>query len=184
MSVLKRFRTQAKLEFFTNAQKLRRDFFMLMARDFGIKKGVRTVEFITKDMQPEDQQMFLAIVNKYGFTRFDTEYPQWIIEKFRDSLWQLTRELLLNLTAANSIYAFDFREAQERRLFQDKAIGNCEQILKELEFIIDVFPVATKKYTPYIQLVEKEISLIKGWRKSDNKRFNDLRNENANTATL
>ena len=50
--------------------------------------------------------------------------------------------------------------------------------------MIDVFPVAAKKYTPYIQLVEKEISLIKGWRKSDNKRFNDLRNENANTATL
>ena len=31
---------------------------MLMARDFGIKKGVRTVDFITKDMLPEDQNQF------------------------------------------------------------------------------------------------------------------------------
>jgi len=174
MTVIKRYRSVAKLEFFTNAQRLRRNIFLLTARDFGIKKTVRTVEMLTEGMTDEDKTALKALAEKYGLARFNAEYPEWILEKFRNSLWDLTRDLLMNLTQANSIYALNTYEAQERRLLQDKAIGNCEQILKEFEFIIDVFPVISKKYMPYVDIIEREITLIKGWRKSDNKRLNNL----------
>jgi hypothetical protein len=128
MTVIKRYRSVAKLEFFTNAQRLRRNIFLLTARDFGIKKTVRTVEMLTEGMTDEDKTALKALAEKYGLARFNAEYPEWILEKFRNSLWDLTRDLLMNLTQANSIYALNTYEAQERRLLQDKAIGNCELI--------------------------------------------------------
>lgn len=174
MSVLKRFRTQAKLEFFSNAEKLRRDLFFLVARDFGIKDHVRTVEMLTSRMTPEDRAVFIAIAQKYEINKFTAEYPEWIISKCRDSIWDLTRQLLLTLTAANSIYPTCRAEADQRRVFQDQAVGNCEQLLKELEFMIGVFPVVSKKYMPYVETIEREITLVKAWRKSDHKRFQTL----------
>lgn len=174
MAVLKRFRTQAKLEFFTNAEKIRRELFLLIARDFGVKGQIRTLELVTNGMSEPDKETFKQIAARYNLTRFNAEYPEWIISKCRDTFWDLTRSLLLNLTAANSIYPTVKLEAQQRRVYQDIAIGNCEQILKELQFIIEVFPISAKGYMPYIALIEKEITLIKGWRKSDNQRFRSL----------
>ena len=61
-------------------------------------------------------------------------------------------------------------EADERRLCQDRAIADCESLLQELQLVIDILPVDGEKYMRYVEMVEKEIALLKGWRKADNKK--------------
>lgn len=140
MTVLKRFRTPSKLEFFVNAQRLRKEVFNLMLRDFSFK---------------------------------DT-FPEWVKDNLRKSFWNITENLILNITFANSIYPKNKSEANERRLFQDKAIGNCEQVLKTLEFICDILPCKSQGYLLISDIATREQALIKAWRKSDNKRFAEL----------
>ena len=57
----------------------------------------------------------------------------------------------------------------------DAAIADCESLLKELELAIDVLPIDAEKYMRYVEDIEREIALLKGWRKSDNKRIKELR---------
>lgn len=174
MAVLKRFRSQSRLEFFANAERLRRELFLLLCRDLGIKNEVRTLGLITHGMDERDRQAFTEIAQRYRMTRFCAEYPAWVISKLRDSVWELTRSLLLNLTAANAIFPTMRAEADQRRIFQDLAIGNCEQLLRELQFIMETLPANAAGYMPCVEMVEKEIALAKAWRKADRQRFKSL----------
>jgi hypothetical protein len=56
-----------------------------------------------------------------------------------------------------------------RRRYQTGAIVNCEQLLQELLYCEDVIPVKASKFAPYIEQIEFEIKLLKGWRKANNK---------------
>ena len=104
MTVIKRFRSESKLEVLHTAQRLRRDITFLMLHDFGVRPKVRELQLETKGMSPEDGQMFLAIAEKYGISKADAEWPSWLIGKIRDSLFEILRQLVLHVTAANSIY--------------------------------------------------------------------------------
>ena len=73
-----------------------------------------------------------------------------------------------NIVAANSIYPINMREVEERRILQDRAIMNCEQLLQKLTYCADVLPVSLLKFEPYAVTIDKEIALLKGWRKSTN----------------
>lgn len=59
------------------------------------------------------------------------------------------------------------------------AIGNCEQLLQEMQYIISIIPVDAQKYIRYVEMIEKEIALLKGWRKSDNKILKKIRENEA-----
>ena len=67
MSVLKNKRSVSSLEFYHNAIMLRREITMLLLRDFGIKDKVRSVKSLygVPGMEPEDEQKFREIVEKY-----------------------------------------------------------------------------------------------------------------------
>ena len=169
MTVIKRFRSESKLEVLHTAQRLRRDITLLMLHDFGVRPKVRELQLETKGMSPEDGQMFLAIAEKYGISKADAEWPSWLIGKIRDSLFEILRQLVLHVTAANSIYPAEFADAELRRKHQDAAIACCAQLYQELEFSMSVLPVDITRYAPFLDEVDKETALIKGWRKSDNK---------------
>ena len=175
MTVIKRFRSESKLEVLHTAQRLRRDITFLMLHDFGVRPKVRELQLETKGMSPEDGQMFLAIAEKYGISKADAECPSWLIGKIRDSLFEILRQLVLHVTAANSIYPAEFADAELRRKHQDAAIACCAQLYQELEFSMSVLPVDITRYAPFLDEVDKETALIKGWRKSDNKRYRELR---------
>ncbi|GHT54121.1 hypothetical protein FACS1894106_5330 [Spirochaetia bacterium] len=76
---------------------------------------------------------------------------------------------MLNITAANTIFPTNETEIQERRSHQNSAIVACEQLLQELLYCEDVIPVKASKFMPYIEMIEFEIRLLKGWRKSNTK---------------
>ncbi|MBQ6568572.1 MAG: hypothetical protein IJL80_16120, partial [Treponema sp.] len=53
--------------------------------------------------------------------------------------------------------------------YQNAAIISCQQIIQELQFCEDSLPIKAEKLLPYVEAVGLEITLLKGWRKSDNR---------------
>ena len=172
MSVLKNKRSVSSMEFYHNAIVLRREITMLLLRDFGIKDKVRSVKSLygVPGMEPEDEQKFREIVEKYEMkATIIEEYPAWLIDKMRNNIMNILHNMIMNITQANTIYPVCESEFYDRRNFQNHAIGNCEQLLQEMQYIISIIPVDAQKYMRYVDTIEKEIALLKGWRKSDNK---------------
>ena len=182
MSVLKNKRSVSSLEFYHNAIMLRREITMLLLRDFGIKDKVRSVKSLygVPGMEPEDEQKFREIVEKYEMkATIIEEYPAWLIDKMRNNIMNILHNMIMNITQANTIYPVCESEFYDRRNFQNHAIGNCEQLLQEMQYIISIIPVDAQKYIRYVEMIEKEIALLKGWRKSDNKILKKIRENEA-----
>lgn len=70
---------------------------------------------------------------------------------------------------ANEISPQFISECDERRIHQDLALGHCENLIQELQYIITTLPVNIEKYENITNMIIQEQALIKGWRKSDNK---------------
>ena len=172
MSVPVSKRTLSDLEFYHTAFKMRLAFTNLLLRDFAIKDKVRNLQVLSgmRGMSEEDTRALAEIAEKYGFKQPVIErYPHWLIDHFRETILGLLRDLMQNITGANTIYAINEREYLERRSLQNRAIINCEQLLQEMQYVIHVIPCDIEKFMPYVEMIEKEIALLKGWRKSDNR---------------
>jgi hypothetical protein len=154
MSVLKNRRGLSKLEFYHNARKMRKEIAMLVLRDFGVHSRGAAFKKDTGSQQPE------------GF------YDE-LLSRFSQNICQLLQNMMLNITAANTIYPVNDAEMQTRRQYQTGAIINCEQLLQEILYCEDVLPVKVSKFIPYIEQIEYEIKLLKGWRKA-NKKIEEL----------
>ena len=152
MSVLKNKRGLSKLEFYHNARRLRREITNLLLRDFGVRDRVRKVKIA--------DGVEASIIE---------EYPDWLLEEFRRSIMNILRSLIMNITAGNTIYPTNENEVILRRQYQTAAIVNCEQLLQEMHYCEDILPVAVSKFLPFVDAIEFEITLLKGWRKSNNK---------------
>lgn len=161
MSVLVCNRKESKLEVITNAEKLNCELRDLMLRNFGIKKPE---EMLRKEF-------------RYGKTPEETFERAWfLIEGFKKSLNQKTILLTDYLVTANTIFPSNKTEYEKRRQNQTDAICYCKMINKELQNLIDIFDVDLNVYSRYVELVKKEIKLIKKWRQRDN-RFKDVLNQ-------
>jgi hypothetical protein len=155
MSVLKNRRGLSKLEFYHNARKLREDITNMLLRDFGVRDKIRKIK--TED------NLEVTIIE---------QYPDWLIVNFRENIMNILRNLLMNITAGNTIYPINEAELQIRRQYQTAAIINCEQLLQEMQYCADILPVKLEKFLPYVDAIELEVKLLKGWRKA-NSRINE-----------
>lgn len=141
-------------ETITHANEMRYAFTHLLFRDFGTHNKTDTVR------------------RKYR-VHLEEEIPQhkieWLLEDERDVITHLLAELCDNLTGANSIYPITWEELALRRNYQDEAIANCFKIKTELQYIITIFNVNVDKYIQYSDMLDYEVTLIKGWRKANSK---------------
>ena len=190
MSVLKNKRGLSKLEFYNNARQLRKDITAYLLRNFGVKpknpkNGQQKIaEPNNADEKTEDEETILG------------EFPEWALAEFRRNIMQILRNLMMNITAGNSIYPsamedpktpgapklpeeyikrVQYDELADRRRYQTTAIANCQQLIQELQYFTDVFSmrfdtfkVSVDKILPFIDKLQFEIRLLKGWRKSTN----------------
>jgi hypothetical protein len=147
VSVLKNKRGLSKLEFYHNARTMRREITELLLRDFGIHSRGKLE---CKPPLPEG-------------------YYDELVEEFSKNMRVLLRNLMLNITAANTIYPVSQDELMLRRRYQTGAIINCEQLLQEIQYCGDVLPVKASTFMQYIEKIEFEVKLLKGWRKANNK---------------
>lgn len=177
MSVLKRKRNVSKMEFYHNAIKLRLMITEFLLKDFGIKSRRRNLEFAKNvyDIEEEDVEEIENILSAYDLKNsFIDNFPEWLIDKERDYFMDLLRNLLKNICSANTIHITNKEEYYMRRNYQTQAICDCENLLQEMQYIIYVTHPNVEKYMPYVDIIEKEIALLKGWQKSDNKIMKSL----------
>ena len=177
MTILKRKRNIAKMEFYHKAIKLRIMMTELLLKDFGLKDRRRNLEFAKSvyNFEDEDLNQIEEIMSAYNLKySFIDKFPSWFIDKERDYFLDILRDLIKNICSANTIRITNKEEYYLRRNYQNEAIINCENLLQEMEYIIYVCHPNAEKYMNYVDMIEDEISLLKGWRKSDNKIIKDL----------
>lgn len=181
MSVLKNKRKTSRLEFLHNAYILQRNLVQLLLRDFGTKQKIRSTNFYVQinRMSREDKEKFLEITDRNGITTLIDEYPEWLVSDMRNRILYEVRLLIRNIIQANSIYPTMMSEWIDRRRYQTMAIGNCEQLLQEMQFVISVVDVDVNKYLPYVDIIEKEVALLRAWRKSDNRLLKPIKEKEA-----
>lgn len=101
----------------------------------------------------------------------EQDFSMWFIEEERKEVMRLARGIAAHIRAANTIWPVNMREFEERRLQLDKALECCNVLQDELNYIAKVLPADKNKYTRIVLKLEREFTLIKKMRQSDNKRF-------------
>jgi hypothetical protein len=101
------------------------------------------------------------------------------IGEFSKNIKILLRNLMWNITGGNTIYPANLADLEQRRHYQNAAIINCEQLHQELLYCEDALPVRVSQLVPYIESIEFEVKLLKGWRKSNNKFEEAIRKKEA-----
>lgn len=154
MSVLVSNRKESKFEVITYSLELHDMLIDLMQRGFGIK----------------DINHFVRM--RYAYGKDDKENfakYRYLMQNFKTRIDQLASLLTSNIRAANSIYPTSMHEYEQRRDYQNNAIVNCEQLIKELQRVVEIFEVDINIYGKYVAAINREIGLIKKWRQYDNK---------------
>ncbi len=175
MSVPKGKRTTSKFEVFYHATKLRTEITRWLLRDFGIKPTVRMLPELAKraKMTEGDATKLGELLDKYNLgDRVLEDFPSWWTAARRKRVDAILAELMGHITKANSIFATCEAELFERRIQQDLAIGCVYELLNEMQFIVSTLwrsaGADVNKFTPFIDMAETQIALLKAWRKSDN----------------
>ena len=154
MSVLVSRRKESKFEPIIFSEELHGMLIKLMQRSFGVK----------------DIEQFVRVEYARGNLKTeDIAYYRLVMQNSKEVIHQTASLLTSNLRAANSIYPNSMAEYEQRRNFQNHAIVNCEQIIKELQHVVDIFNVDLNSYDRHVKALYREIDLIKRWRQRDNR---------------
>lgn len=118
MSVLVSKRTESKFEVIVYSIELHDMLIELMQRSFGVK-----------DL---DQFVRMRYAHGKDATEDFSKY-RYLMYNYKTRIDQLASLMTNNIRAANSIYPTTLHEYEKRRDYQNTAIVNCEQLLKELQ---------------------------------------------------
>jgi len=172
MSVLKSKRTVSPMEFLKNALDLRKQLTEWAMRDFGTKKNVKHIQAGVQGMSEEDITALNGILAKYDRAprRLQSVYPEWFLLQEIKFIGRQLFELCDNIAHANSVYIVYEVDKNQRREYQNAAIGNCYALKQELQFLIETVGTDVNQLGDITAKIEKEIALLKGWRKADSRR--------------
>lgn len=170
MSVVKGKRKPSQFEVFHHLNKLRRDITDLLLRDFGysVPKAEKHLQRRFGGKSYEELSDSEKVLYDRTMKR-DEAFNEWFIVNEREAIVQCLRKIGEYVYSANSIYPTCPEELTQRRIQQDLAIGQCYHLVQELQYAIETLPVDVNVYLRFADMVQREIDLIKGWRKSDNK---------------
>lgn len=185
MSVLKSKRKPSQFEVFHHLTKLRQEITDLLLRDFGysFEKAEKQLNHRFSNRPYED----LTDQEKIAYDKLrerNTAFDEWFIKDERQVIVDCLREITKEVYIANSIYPTCYEELVQRRLHQDEAIGQCYRLTQELQYAIETLPVDVNIFLRFGESIQKEVNLIKGWRKSDNKFKGAISDTAANFANV
>lgn len=172
MSVIKAKRHTSTIEFLHNALNLRKYVVFKLLKDFGLKDKVRDKTlFINSSRLDKGKQLLLGdLLKQCDYMTALEQYPQWFIREERAFINDLCRRMITDIITANNIYITTQADADQRRSHQNAAIASVETLLQELTFLLDIIPqINADALKPLIEMADREIALLKGWRKSDNR---------------
>ena len=185
MSVLKSKRKPSQFEVFHHLTKLRQEITDLLLRDFGysFEKAEKRLNHRFSNRPYED----FTDQEKIAYDKLrerNTAFDEWFIKDERQVIVDCLREITKEVYIANSIYPTCHEELVQRRLHQDEAIGQCYRLTQELQYAIETLPVDVNIFLRFGESIQKEVNLIKGWRKSDNKFKGAISDTAANFANV
>lgn len=187
MSVIKAKRKPSQFEVFHHLHKLRKEMTDLLLRNFGYDSAKATKQLLKKFGKETIEELSEDQKNAYDRLKVKTEsFDRWFIESERDTVINCLRQITKEVYLANSIYPTEeFKsELEERQLHQSLAIGHCYDLVQELQYAIETLPVDINKYTYFGNEIQTQINLIRGWKKSDRKRFRVTSDSAANFANV
>ena len=176
MAVLKNLRELSKMEFYKNGLELRKSITEWLLTDFAMKPRKKDLKLVKREISDEDKQTIDDILERNGINHdkaFQRVAPEWFADEERIYLLQLSRDMMKNIVSANSIYngkGCKQTDYDLRRKFQSKAIACVQSIVEEIYEIITIFPTDINKLVPILECADREFDLLKGWRKSENKK--------------
>ena len=182
MSVIRARRSMSDLEFYHRALKIDTELTNLLLKDFGIRDKVRDIKYYCdiKKMSEDDKETLLHIAEKYKLDdKIIEAYPMWLIEHYRETILRDLDDLFYNITQGNTIYPRSKDEWEEKRKYQTKAIANCSNILHTLQRLSNILPINANKFSRYIDMIDEEIKLLRGWRKANNRMLKTVCETNA-----
>lgn len=80
---------------------------------------------------------------------------------------ELIITLMNEIIAAYNTYPYKAADLRRRRLHQTQAIIACEQIVQHLQWIIEVLEPDINSFAIVMELIDKEIELLKDWRRQN-----------------
>ena len=95
----------------------------------------------------------------------------WDIQYIKDeSTWlrNTCRDILNLISKANIMNPQTEHECDVQRDMQNEAIGLCDNLQRELTYIADTIPCNKNFLVQQYREIDKEIALLRGWRKSCN----------------
>ena len=163
-------RALSNMEFYANAKYIRKKITFYILRDFGIKDKIRSLELFpkAKKISEEDKALIQELSEKYEmYNPLVEQYPRWYLDDTRNTCLSLCRSLIHNIKRANKINPRSVVEYEQRRAYQNNAIGDCECLLEEFQTALEIMPIDLNKYEEVIEKLDFEICLLEAWRKSD-----------------
>lgn len=173
MSVPKSKRKESKFKVFEVFSKMYNCIVFFIAKDFGIKRIVRDSFVVFTDgakMVDEDLYIFKDICQRYNIC-YEEEYPLWLLDKFRNNLFDHLDNCRFYIIAGNSIYPNTEYEYNLRREYCHKAIIECQYVLNTFQQILNILPVNIEKYDSMVRMIDEELTLLREWKKSTNKTY-------------
>ncbi len=153
-------RTQSKIEVVYQAIKLRESLSSLSLRSFGVRSRNSIL-----------RRKYEYAIHLDG--RQDT--ADELIKMGSRTLLNLASDIEMNLNAANAIFPRSQKDLALRRDYQNKALADCRMVKDELNQIASFFDVDITHFRESVERLDREIELIKAWKRSDVKRFKSLK---------
>lgn len=184
MSVPAYKRNESSIEFLNNFDKIRRDSYQILMRDFGVKKRSYSINLIEKiyEIDNSDKLTLEALMEKYQISAADVDkYPVWIIETWRKDISNIITRVGIEIRLFNSIYITNKsikiaeQEYLERRQHISRAIGFLYALKDKFQEIIMIIDVSLGAYTEVNKKIDYEVKLLKGVRQADNKLFDKIK---------
>jgi len=164
-------RKQSRFEAQHHYLRLRSEITELMLLDFGfsVEKYNDMIERYRQSHSNSGDTE--EIVERYR--RKCEAFHRWFIDKECDAILEILRNIQCEFTMGNSIYPGEtpakIAEFCQRRRHVNEAIAGCYALKQELQYVIMVLPVDMNKFERFAEAIDKQISLYKGVRQSDNR---------------
>lgn len=101
----------------------------------------------------------------------ERKYPEYAVEFIRKRFMELSFSMLTEMAVANSVNPAAkegvLREAEivERRIHQDRAIGNLLALKELCNFTVSLFPLQMRRFGHYDNILSEIAGKMRGWKR-------------------
>lgn len=171
--ILKKDRKETKFEVMDNMLDIWKQITELSFRGFG--KRMRKKPKIPKNFNEwSEESQNRWIVNTEGKLQQQEQWDMNFINNETQVVDNICRKIVQLIDQANTMLPQTIMEFDQKRLWQDEAIGFCNNLKQELNHIADTIPCNKNFLAIQTDSIDKEINLLRGWRKSFNKNREEI----------